>query len=311
MSRFHPFAQLVRLPNVFTALADICLGALAAAALPREAFAFVALLLGSACLYSAGMVWNDFFDLEQDRKERPFRPLPSGRIRPRTAAALGAGLLVAGLVFAALADARGQGFRWTSTLLAGCLCAAILLYDGWLKRTWAGPVGMGLCRALNVLLGLSVAPQWVGAWGAYLALVVGIYIAGVTLFARKEAQTSNPQELVGAGVLMLAALVLALALPALAQAEGSVSSSRFALIGLGYMLFPYLLVALGFVVGFPVCRAIKRPNPGHVQAAVKRAIFGLVLLDAVLATGLAGVIGLLLVLLLIPTMLLGRWVYST
>ena len=36
--------------------------------------------MASTLLYWSGMVWNDYFDLEQDRKERPGRPLASGRI---------------------------------------------------------------------------------------------------------------------------------------------------------------------------------------------------------------------------------------
>src|SRR5262249_61032160 len=64
--RLKPYAQLIRLPNVFTALADICLGALAVGALPGRWLPFTFLLLASACLYSAGMVWNDYFDFEQD-----------------------------------------------------------------------------------------------------------------------------------------------------------------------------------------------------------------------------------------------------
>jgi 4-hydroxybenzoate polyprenyltransferase len=315
MKRYHVFAQLVRLPNVFTAMADICLGALVAGALPGQGLAFVVLLLASAALYCGGMVWNDYFDLEQDKKERPFRPLPSGRVRPATAARIGTGLLAAGLVLAILADLRGTGFRWLSTLLAGSLIVAILLYDGWLKRTWAGPIGMGLCRALNVLLGLSVAPVWVGGWGVYLALVVGLYIAGVTWFARTEARTSNQTALMAAAGVMLTALLLALALPVLGRESGDIdapaSPLRFALVGLGYLLFPYLLVGLGFLVGIPVCRAINRPVPAQVQAAVKQAIMGLVLLDAVLATALAGTVGLVLVVLLVPALYLGRWVYST
>src|SRR5262249_19092140 len=206
-------------------------------------------------------------------------------------------------------------FRGLSTLIAVVLVGAILLYDGWLKRTWAGPVGMGLCRALNVLLGLSVAPAWVGGWGVYLALVVGVYIAGVTWFARTEARTSNQRALLAAAGVMLAALVLALALPVLGRAnpdaDGSSSGLSFVLVGLGYVLFPYLLVALGFLVGIPVWRAIHRPVPARVQAAVKQAILGLVILDAVLATALAGTVGLVLVVLLLPALYLGRWVYST
>jgi UbiA prenyltransferase family len=314
MMRFHTFAQLTRLPNVFTALADICLGALVAGTLPGQWLPFGLLLLASACLYTGGMVWNDFFDLEQDRKERPFRPLPSGRVPRSTAAALGAALLAAGVVLAALADMRAAGFRWQATGIAAALVAAILLYDGWLKRTWAGPLGMGLCRMLNVLLGLSAATEWVGGWGIYLALVVGVYIVGVTWFARTEARTSNAYVLLAAAAVMLAALLLALAVPVLARSgDLDVTSSRtaFGLIGRGYLLFPYLLVALGFLVGFPLWQAIQHPVPGRVQTAVKQAIFGLVLLDAVLAVGLAGTIGLALTLLLIPATLLGRWVYST
>src|SRR6516165_8850631 len=98
MNDLRPFAQLVRLPNLPTAVADIALAALAAGALPGRWPAFVLLVFASCCLYCAGMVWNDYFDLEQDRRERPERPLPSGRVSLRAAVQLGAGLLAAGVL---------------------------------------------------------------------------------------------------------------------------------------------------------------------------------------------------------------------
>jgi 4-hydroxybenzoate polyprenyltransferase len=76
-------------------------------------------------------------------------------------------------------------------------------------------------------------------------------------------------------------------------------------------LFPYLLVAFGFWVGVTVVAAIRKPTADRVQAAVKRSIFGLVVLDALLASVFVGTWGLLLVLLLPPAILLGKWVYST
>src|SRR5436305_254226 len=91
------FARLVRLPNVFTAIADICLGALASAALPEHWFRFALIVVASISLYSAGMVWNDYFDVEEDRRERPIRPLASGRISLATAARLGSLLVAIGL----------------------------------------------------------------------------------------------------------------------------------------------------------------------------------------------------------------------
>jgi 4-hydroxybenzoate polyprenyltransferase len=77
------------------------------------------------------------------------------------------------------------------------------------------------------------------------------------------------------------------------------------------MYFPYFVAAFLFLVGLPVVRAIRRPEPKFVQAAVKRAILGLVVLDAVLATAFVGLPGLLILLLLPPALLLGKWVYST
>jgi 4-hydroxybenzoate polyprenyltransferase len=252
------------------------------------------LLLASSCLYSAGMVWNDFFDIEQDRRERPFRPLPSGKVTRRSAAWFGLALLVAGLVCAFLA-----GFR--AGVLAVLLSGAILLYDGWLKRTPAGPVAMGTCRFLNVLLGWQAAVAAGRPWqpGVHLAVVVGLYIVGVTWFARTEATTSRRSALRGAAAVMLAALVLGLLVPVWFPP------------GTGSPLFPYLLVGFGFLVGVPVWQAMAQPTPGHVQAAVKRTVLGLVVLDAVLATVVVGVVGLVILVLLPPALYLGRWIYST
>jgi 4-hydroxybenzoate polyprenyltransferase len=55
------------------------------------------------------------------------------------------------------------------------------------------------------------------------------------------------------------------------------------------------------------------PTPARVQAAVKQCLLGLVVLDAVLATALAGAVGLLILLLLAPSLYLNRkqWLYAT
>lgn len=290
---WRAYAQLIRLPNVFTAFADIAVGALAIQRLtPEHPWQPVLwLFAASPCLYSAGMVWNDYFDVEQDRRERPFRPLPSGRISMAAAAGCGTVLMVLGVLFAFLTNRTSGG-------LALALVVAIFFYDAWLKRTWAGPVGMGTCRFVNVLLGFSAVPGLL-AWAVLPALVVGLYIVGVTWFARTEARTSKRTNLTAAAVVILAAVCLALPVPAALPPDTASP------------LFPYLLVALGFLVGVPVVRAINQPVPARVQAAVKRAIFGLIVLDTVLATGLAGTIGLVILFLLLPALYLGRWIYST
>jgi 4-hydroxybenzoate polyprenyltransferase len=217
------------------------------------------------------MVWNDWFDRDEDARERPFRPLPSGAISGRTAALLGSSLFAVGLGAAGLAGWRGGSLA--PPVLAGLIVAAVLLYDGWLKRTPVGPVSMASCRFLNVLLGVSLAGTQV-PWALrfHLASAVGVYIVGVTWFARTEATTSSRVQLRSAAGVGLAALLLALPIPTHLPPGGAAA------------LFPYLLVAFGLFVGLPAARAVAEPSPKHVQAAVKRAVLGLVAFDAVLAT---------------------------
>jgi len=294
------FARLLRLPNVFTAFADIGLGLCATAALSpgvvNDAFAWKAALLlaASGMLYSAGMVWNDYFDLAEDKRDRPFRPIASGRVSVRTAVVLGTVLLAGGWVCAAVTGRM-------AALVGLALVAAILAYDARVKRTSAGPIGMALCRFLNVLLGLSLADATALplATRLHLALTVGVYIVGVTWFARTEEKRSDPKVLARAALVMLAAALLALA--AATRVPPRTSSP----------LFPYLLVVAGFWIGAPVLAAVRKPTPDRVQAGVRRSIFGLVVLDALLASVFVGTWGLLLVLLLPPALVLGKWVYST
>jgi 4-hydroxybenzoate polyprenyltransferase len=305
MKSLLPYAQLVRLPNVFTAWADIVLAGLVTGAVPSVAYLgpFLCLLIASTLLYWAGMIWNDYFDLDEDRRDRPGRPLPSGRVAVSAAVWLGLGCFAGGVLFALVADLFAERMRFVSTSVAIALVVAILLYDGALKNTWMGPFNMGACRFLNILLGLTVLGDFPPPWGLMLAAVVGIYITGVTLFARTEATTSNATDLTTAAAVIGASLVLALAVPALAQARADEVSTS--------LLFPYLLVAFGFYLALAVVPAIRKPAPNHVQSAVKRALLGLVVFDALLASSLVGTVGLLLALLLLPGIYLGRWLYST
>jgi len=307
---FLPYARLLRLPNVFTAFADIALGACVVSTLSfnkadESSFGLITALLlaASGCLYLGGMVWNDYFDLEEDSRDRPFRPLPSGKISLSTAFVIGTVLLLLGVAFTGAAGFDSSGWRPNSLILGGVLALAVLLYDARIKRTRLGPIAMGFCRFLNVLLGLTWADSAIAPlpWATrlHLAGTIGLYIVGVTWFARTEEKRSKPESLRSAAIVMLVALCLALAVPTRVPA------------GTSSPLFPYLLVAFGFAIGIPVVRAIRQPTPANVQAGVKRCILGLVALDALLATVFIGTGGLLILLLLPPALLLGKWVYST
>ncbi|WP_162795796.1 UbiA family prenyltransferase, partial [Nonomuraea lactucae] len=85
--RLQAFVELVRAPAALSVPGDLLAGA-AAAGRPVDP----GLVAGSACLYWAGMALNDYADRDVDARERPERPIPSGRVSPGLALAAGAGL---------------------------------------------------------------------------------------------------------------------------------------------------------------------------------------------------------------------------
>ena len=193
--------QLVRIPTVFTAMADIFLGFLLTrpSLAPVDTFAF--LLAASVCIYWTGMILNDYFDRDVDSQERPGRPIPSGRIPAGSALKLGVMLNVAGLGLAACA---GQLSLQIALLLTLC----VWLYDGVLKKTPVAPLLMGSCRLFNVLLGASASPTGAMWWcpQMHVAIGLGIYVCGLTWFARQEAKTSARPQLISASFVINAGL---------------------------------------------------------------------------------------------------------
>ena len=98
-------------------------------------------------------------------------------------------------------------------MVAALLATAILLYDAWLKRTPLGPLAMGACRMLNVLLGMSAidAPFHAEHW--LVAGAIGVYVAGITLFARNETERSSRLQLAAATAVMLLGIAMLAWLP--------------------------------------------------------------------------------------------------
>ncbi|MBX3441549.1 MAG: UbiA family prenyltransferase [Planctomyces sp.] len=313
MSTIRTYAQLCRLPAVFTALADIVLGFLLTRLTLAPVREFTSLLAASAGLYLAGMVLNDLFDRREDAIERPNRPIPAGRVSSRTATAVAGALIVFGLSGAALAGRN-------SLLIALLLLGNIFLYDGWLKRTPLGPLAMGGCRFLNIILGASSAStRLVEAFllpQLLVALGMGVYVVGVTWFARRDSGRSPRGHLVAAlAVVNLGLLILA--------AWIAPEADRF-LGAIGWQVYrgdaePWRALALLGVIAFVLNRraigAILDPSPAVVQNAVRIMLLSIITLDAMLIYNKLGEAGtpyaVGTVALLVPALLLGRWMTMT
>ncbi len=263
----RPYLELLRPPNVATALGDVLAG-YAVAARP-DASRLPWLLVSTMCLYAGGVVLNDVFDLDIDRRERPERPLPSGRVTRQAAATLGGVLLTAGIGLAALATSAAAV---VAVGVAGC----VLLYDAWGKRqTWIGPVNMGLCRAGNLMLGVAASGAAL-AWAWPLGLLPLVYISAVTAVSRGEVHGGKRPvamlALISLGVVLLALTGLSLrALPGTGGAAGVVLTAL-----LGWRLLP------------AYARVWREPRPETIRHAVKTGVLSLVLLDAVLGAVYAG-----------------------
>ena len=297
--------QLIRLPNVITAAADSLAGWLLVGGALGETSGWLPLAGASMCLYTAGMALNDYFDLEVDRRERPGRPLPSGRVPPRVAAGIGWGGLALGLLLALVAGAGGL----SSTLVVGFLLAlAILSYNAGLKQTFLGPPAMGSCRALNLLLGMSVAPGLGGPVAWLAAGAFGLFVAGVTWISRSEAFGGETRNLL-VGLTLQNLAFLGLAAAALMPGHFPNPSADRPLVPLEGLL---ILGTIAVVVNNAAARAIREPTSKFFQLAVKTGVLSLVWLDVALVASVRGPSPAFAVALLwLPAFLLARWLYST
>ena len=297
----QPYLQLIRLPLLPSALGNICLGALSAGISQTDSLNFILLLFSSAFLYASGMVWNDYFDAGIDAIERPERPIPSGKISP-TNAAIFAIILMAMGIACALSIELLRGFSGTTLIIALAIVFFILAYDGGGKNFLFGPILMGSCRFFNILLGWSVVGNTLTEIAYLQAGIIGIYIIGVTFYAKHEAVQSNRLSLVMASIIIVFALSIGLILPTFIHQENSIP-----------WLYPYLFFLLMVRVGKALWNGIAEPTPRNVQTGVVTCLKSLVLLDCILAIAIAGWIGLWILVLLIPNLIMTRFkkLYTT
>ncbi|MFC7981001.1 SCO3242 family prenyltransferase [Streptomyces sp. NPDC057336] len=292
------WAELLRLPALFTVPGDALAGAAAADARPGPR---TLLAIGSSlCLYEAGMALNDWADRAEDAVERPHRPLPSGRIRPPAALAAAGALTGAGLALAA-------GAGRPALAVAAPLAATVWAYDLALKHTPAGPAAMAAARGLDLLLGAAATG---GGTRAALpsAALLGSHTLAVTAVSRREttggsvlaplaalATTGALTRLVTDGRIRLPAGRRAAAAPGLPGPTPAARPSRAT-----GALTTALAAAYAATAARPYFHATLNPSPPLTQRAVGGGIRATVPLQAALAARSGAPVTSLLVAALAP-----------
>jgi len=281
--------ELGRVSNLPTVVSNVACGAaLAGTTTPPLPIALTAL---AGCLfYVGGMVLNDAFDAEIDARERPERPIPSGRATRSEVFRLGYALLAGGLALLVVLAATGVAPSGVALPLSGLGTAlAVVTYDRFHKGIALSPVVMGLCRAgLYVMGALAVSEGLVPRVGLG-ALVLLLYVVGLTHIARFETAST-------VGKLWVAAVLfspLGLALSFRQEPAVWVCSALFV---------AWTLRGIAFA----------RQGGRSIGLAVVSLIAGISLLDALLASSAEslGTAGLALAAWAL-TLWLQRWVRGT
>jgi len=187
------YLTLVRFPNLFTLPSNILAGYFSSNTYSEiEINTIILVILSSTCLYAAGVIFNDLADRKIDLKERPNRPIPSGKITQRNAIILALLLMAISITVSYLISA-------VTLIVVFILISTIMLYDFVLKNSLFGPAVMGATRVLNILLGASpnLSILIVGQFddGLYRLCLVCfsefVYIAGISALSRYETHKNS------------------------------------------------------------------------------------------------------------------------
>jgi len=158
--------SIIRLPNCILSGLGVIIGAVLENYYNLQVL-FMGFLVGFF-ITAYSMIINDYYDIEIDRINAPYRPLVSGKINTRTALTLAAVLLISGLTISALLNAL-------SFVIAALFAIISYLYSWKFKRS-------GL--AGNFLVASSMAIPFI--YGSIISMKfdpVPFILAGVAFFA--------------------------------------------------------------------------------------------------------------------------------
>lgn len=290
MKKAIGFLRLMRPANIVTAVADVLAGAVVSGLViygedcsgvdynRPHIIDLLLLCCSTACLYGGGIVFNDVFDAELDKVERPERPIPSGLISIREASILGSVLLISGVAAAFIVSVLSGSI---AILIAACA----LIYDKLAKHhSFLGPLNMGTCRGLNLLLGLSIVPaSMLNLW--FVGLVPLLYIFSITMISRAEVHGGR-KITIGIAAFLYAIVIAAILI--------------FYFLNKGSQYTGALLLGFGWMIYQPLFKAWREPIGPNIGKAVKAGVLGLIFMDASWAAASGNLPMAILILCLLP-----------
>ena len=291
------YLVLVRLPNLFTLPSNILVGISAISSLAFTLTSFIQFLLLvtiSVLLYCVGIVLNDLYDFDIDKKERPNRPLPSGKISRRSA-------IVLVVIFSTLALILSLLVSFSTLVISSILFLTIFGYDKYLKNTHAGPLTIASARVMNILLGTSVSFRSVDSYSqivtlTFVLIITFVYVSLIGFISRYEVRgfSDNAKLLPPAIVAIVISSIILFSLMGFFKLESLIILSLFSLI---------MLISFS---------RIYRRDSGRTQQIVRNMILSIIVLDSTFLTGIIGIeLGLAVLILMGPLLVLANKMYMT
>lgn len=292
------YLVLVRLPNLFTLPSNILVGMATVSSLAFTLTSFTQFLLLvtiSVLLYCVGIVLNDLYDFDIDKKERPNRPLPSGKISRRSAIVLVA-------IFSTLALILSLQVSFSTLVISSILFSVIFGYDKYLKNTHAGPFTIASARVMNILLGTSVSLRSVDSYSqivtlTFVLIITFVYVSLIGFISRYEVHGFSDNT--------------KLLLPRAIVATVISSIILFSLMGFFKLESLIILSLFSFIMIISFSRIYRRDS-GRTQQIVRNMILSIIVLDSTFLTGIIGIeLGLVVLTLMAPLLVLANKMYMT
>ena len=280
----NPYVMLIRPANIITAISDILAGSAIAGYLVElytpSISKLTLLLLSTSCLYAGGIVFNDVFDINIDRSERPERPLPNGEISLKNAQIFGVTLFILGILFSYIV-------QFESGIIAFLISLMALIYNRYTKDYLVvGSLNMGFCRGLNLMLGMSILPRIIYSNLIWICIIPIIFIAAITLTSKGEVLGNNKSAIFMALILDITVTGILLSIAILGWLDI-------------WMAGPFILIWIGMNVKAKF-KAIIKNNPEFIKMAVKMGVLSLIPLNASFVAGFGHWILGLCTLILLP-----------
>jgi 4-hydroxybenzoate polyprenyltransferase len=240
-------------------------------------------------------VLNDLYDFDIDKKERPNRPLPSGKISRRSAIVLVA-------IFSTLALILSLLVSFSTLVISSILFLAIFGYDKYLKNTHAGPFTIASARVMNILLGASVSFRSVDSYSqivtlTFVLIITFVYVSLIGFISRYEVHGFSDNT--------------KLLLPPAIVATVISSIILFSLMGFFKLESLIILSLFSFIMIISFSRIYRRDS-GRTQQIVRNMILSIIVLDSTFLTGIIGIeLGLAVLTLMAPLLVLANKMYMT